>query len=45
MVNLSKEDSDRAFKESKIIQKALNNYSKFLVPDLNFEEQKILKVS
>ena len=36
MVNLSKEDSDRAFKESKIIQKALNNYSKFLVPDLNF---------
>ena len=24
------------FKESKIIQKALNNYSKFLVPDLNF---------
>ena len=36
MVNLSKEDSDRAFKEYKIIQKALNNYSKFLVPDLNF---------
>ena len=36
MVNLSKEDSDRAFKESKIIQKALSNYSKFLVPDLNF---------
>ena len=36
MVNLSKEDSDRAFKESKIIQKALNSYSKFLVPDLNF---------
>ena len=36
MVNLSKEDSDRTFKESKIIQKALNNYSKFLVPDLNF---------
>ena len=36
MVNLSKEDSDRAFKESKIIQKALNNYSKILVPDLNF---------
>jgi len=36
LVNLSKEDSDRAFKESKIIQKALNNYSKFLVPDLNF---------
>ena len=36
MVNLSREDSDRTFKESKIIQKALNNYSKFLVPDLNF---------
>ena len=36
MVNLSKKDSDRAFKEYKIIQKALNNYSKFLVPDLNF---------
>ena len=36
MVNLSKEDSDRTYKESKIIQKALNNYSKFLVPDLNF---------
>ena len=36
MVNLSKKDSDRAFKESKIIQKALNNYSKFLEPDLNF---------
>ena len=36
MVNLSKEDSDRAFKESKIIQKALSNYSKFLIPDLNF---------
>jgi murein DD-endopeptidase MepM/ murein hydrolase activator NlpD len=36
MVNLSKKDSDRAFKESKIIQKALNNYTKFLVPDLNF---------
>ena len=36
MVNLSKKDSDRAFKESKIIQKALNSYTKFLVPDLNF---------
>ena len=36
MVNLSKKDSDRAFEEYKIIQKALNNYSKFLVPDLNF---------
>ena len=36
MVNLSKKDSDRVFKEYKIIQKALNTYSKFLVPDLNF---------
>ena len=36
MVNLSKKDSDRAFEEYKIIQKALNKYSKFLVPDLNF---------
>ena len=36
MVNLSKEDSERVFKESKIIQKALNSFSRFLEPDLNF---------
>jgi len=36
MVNLSKEDSDRAFRESKKIQKALNTFSKILKPDLNF---------
>ena len=36
MVNLSKEDSDRAFREFKMIQKALNTFSKILKPDLNF---------
>ncbi len=36
MVNLSKEDSDRAFRESKKIQNALNTFSKIFKPDLNF---------
>ena len=36
MVNLSKEDSDRAIRESKIIQKALNTFSRISKPDLNF---------
>ena len=36
LVNLSKENSERAFKEYKIIQDALNSSSKSLKPDLNF---------
>ena len=36
MVNLSKEDSDRAFRESKKIQKALDTFSRISKPDLNF---------
>ena len=36
MVDLSKEDIDRTIKESQIIQKAINSYSKFLEPDFKF---------
>jgi len=36
MVNLNKMDSERAFKESKIIREALNIYSKSLQPNLDF---------
>ena len=36
MVNLSKLDSERTFKEFKMIQKAVNSFSKSLKPDLNF---------
>ena len=35
-VNLSKSDSDRAFKESKLIKQSLNTYSKDLKPSLKF---------
>ena len=36
MVDLSKSDSDRAFKESKLIKQSLNTYSKDLKPSLKF---------
>ncbi len=36
MIDLSKEDIDRTFRESQIIQKAINSYSKSLEPDLDF---------
>tara|TARA_B000000475_G_scaffold255340_1_gene234959 strand:+ start:2283 stop:3077 length:795 start_codon:yes stop_codon:yes gene_type:complete len=36
MVDLNKEDSDRVFKESKIIQEALNTYSKETKPNFDF---------
>ena len=36
MVDLNKEDSDRAYKESKIIKETLNTYSKNIKPDFNF---------
>jgi murein DD-endopeptidase MepM/ murein hydrolase activator NlpD len=36
MVDLSKSDSDRAFKESKLIKQSLNTYTKDLKPSLKF---------
>ena len=35
LVDLNKEDSDRAYKESQIIKKTLNTYSKNIKPDFN----------
>ena len=36
MVTLSKEDSDRAYKESLLIKNAINSYTKTNMPSLNF---------